>query len=111
MKKTASALIAILLASTALANEAHQRIQAMTEVQRQTLLSRYMSSTKENCTAVNKTFYQGEDKAGNAYWNVRCTSGSSFVVTLANDSKGSTKVLDCKALKALKAGSCFTKFK
>ena len=49
-----------------------------------------------------------EDSKNDAIWNVKCTDGRSYSVSVHPD--GSGKVLECSAIKALHAGECFKKF-
>src|SRR5262245_46655719 len=64
----------------------------------------------EGCVG-KTTFYGGIGTTGfaknKAFWSVRCTDGSAFMVTIEPD--GSSKVMDCKLLKAMNAGECFKK--
>ena len=59
-----------------------------------------------------ETFYMGIGTSGfsrdKAFWSVRCQDGRSYVVEAHPD--GTSKVLECAALKALHAGECFKKF-
>jgi hypothetical protein len=43
-----------------------------------------------------------------AFWNVKCADGRSFVVEVHPN--GSGKVLECAVLKALHAGECFKRY-
>lgn len=107
-------IIAMTLASisvVALANPAQDLLLAMNESSRQKAMSGLLSASGEKCPVSSRTFYQGSDNRGNAFWNVACSGGHAFVVQVMNDSKGSTKILDCAILKAMNAGTCFTKFK
>lgn len=109
--KIVTGLIAIFLGLAASANPAHDQLSAMSEQQRQSVLAELLVKSGERCSSVTKTFYQGSDKKGNAFWNASCAKGDSFVIELNNDATGSTRILSCKVLKAVNAGTCFTKFK
>ena len=102
---------AVVMAFPVLSNTGHGMLLAAPETKRQTAFSNLLTASGEKCPSVTKTFYQGSDKKENAFWNVQCSNGKAFVVQLFNDSKGSTKILDCAILKAINAGTCFTKFK
>ena len=93
------------------ANPAHEQLSSMSEQQRQSALAALLVKSGERCANVTKTFYQGNDKKGNAFWNAACANGDSFVIQLNNDATGSTRILGCRVLKALNGGICFTKFK
>ena len=93
------------------ANVAHDQLASMSNQQRQKVLASFLANSGERCASVTKTFYQGSDKKGNAYWNAACSGGDAFVIQINSDATGSTRILSCKALKAVNGGTCFTKFK
>lgn len=99
------------ITTSAQANPAHDMISAASEAKRQQALAGLLSKNGERCSAVDRTFYQGSDKSGNAFWNASCRGGKSFLIQVNNDSQGSTRILDCKVLKSVNGGTCFTKFK
>lgn len=110
--KVATGVFAVMtITATVKANPAHDMISAASETKRQQALAGLLSSSGEKCGAVDRTFYQGSDKSGNAFWNASCRGGKSFVIQVNNDRQGSTRILDCKVLKAVNGGTCFTKFK
>ena len=96
--------------TTAIANPAHSMLSKKTEADRLTIFSSMMKNSGEACE-VTRTFYQGSGKNGDAFWNLRCKSGKSWVITVKNDSSGSTQLLSCDVLEKINAGKCFTKFK
>lgn len=99
------------LALAAHANPAHDQLSSMSEQQRRSVLATFLVKSGEQCSSVTKTFYQGSDKKGNAFWNAACARGDSFVIQVNNDATGTTRILSCKVLKAVNGGTCFTKFK
>lgn len=99
------------LSGSANANEAHDRLAAMSEEQRRTMFAAFLVKSGERCPAVSRTFLQGLDRKGNAFWNAACSGGDAWVVQVNNDATGSTRILSCKVLKAVNGGTCFTKFK
>jgi flagellar basal body rod protein FlgG len=109
--KSVTTTIAFFFTSVAYANVAHDQLSSMSEKQRQSVLATFLVKSGEKCSAVAKTFYQGSDKRGNAFWNAACTGGASFVIQVNNDATGSTRILSCKLLEAVNGGTCFTKFK
>ena len=92
------------------ANPAHEKLFSLTESKRRLVFAAFLVKSGEKCSSVNKTFYQGNDKDGNAYWNASCLSLDSYQIQVINDAKGSTNILSCKLLKTLNI-NCFTKFK
>jgi hypothetical protein len=107
---TISALI-ILIPFTTQANPAHDQLSSMSEQQRRSVLAAFLVKSGEQCSSVTKTFYQGSDKKGNAFWNAASTGGASYGIQVNNDATGSTRILNCSVLKAVNGGTCFTKFK
>jgi hypothetical protein len=55
-------------------------MSSASEEKRQQALGRLLSDGGEKCTKVDRTFYQGSDKNGNAFWNASCAGGKSFLV-------------------------------
>lgn len=113
MFKLTALLLFLLLASTqnAAANPAHDSLMAMPERDRQEFMKRFLSAGGEKCQRVTKTFYQGSGKNGDAFWNVACAGGDAYVVEVSNNATGSTKIISCSLMRAINAGTCFTKFK
>jgi hypothetical protein len=103
--------ITLFFALAAHANPAHEQLSSMSEPQRRSMFATFLVKSGEQCSSVTKTFYQGSDKKGNAFWNAACTAGHSFAIQVNNDATGSTRILSCKLLKAVNGGTCFTKFK
>jgi hypothetical protein len=103
--------IATIVATTTLrANPAHTQITGMSVSQRAATLASLLRASDERCTSAKRTFHQGSDNKGNAFWNVECSDGSAYVVQINNDARGSTRILNCKVLKAMGGTTCFRKF-
>lgn len=90
-------------------NPAQDRMLAMSEVDRSAALLRIVESSGQFCRTVARTFFQGEDAKGNAFWNIECEEGRAYAVLIKNDEKGSTRVLSCQRLTAIGGGECFRK--
>lgn len=75
----------------------------LTDVQ----LAKIVTSSGENCPRANRIFFQGAN-ATSEMWNVECSTGESFAVTVENS--GSSKVLACATLKAVSKVECFKTF-
>lgn len=103
------AVIAVLPVSTGRANPAHDRLAAMSELNRSELLAVFVESSGHACRTVARTFYQGEDSKGNVFWNVECGDGEAYVVQIKNDVPGSTTVINCRRLRAVGGSACFKK--
>jgi len=92
------------------ANPAHDQLAGMSIPKRASALASLLRASDERCTSAKRTFYQGSDNKGNAFWNVECSEGSAYLVQVNNDTRGSTRILSCKALKAVAGMNCFRKF-
>lgn len=97
-------------ASAAWANPAQDRLASMPEVERSEALAVFIESGGHSCRTVARTFFQGEDAKGNVFWNVTCAGGESYVVVIKNDVPGSTRVMNCRRLRAAAGAECFKKF-
>ena len=98
------------LAGTAVANPAHDILAGMSEAKQRETLAGLLTNSGERCPSVTRVFFQGSAKNGDAFWNAQCSTGQAFSIQINNDSKGSTRLLDCKVLKAVGGGTCFKKF-
>ncbi|KLN53544.1 hypothetical protein [Variovorax paradoxus] len=96
-------------APTLRANPAHDQLAGMSITQRASALASLLRASDETCPSAKRTFYQGSDNNGNAFWNVECSGGSAYVIQVNNDARGSTRILSCKALKAVAGTNCFRK--
>ena len=81
----------------------------MSELKRSQLLAVFVESSGHVCRTVSRTFYQGDDSKGNAFWNVECSDREAYVVQIKNDVPGSTTVLSCRRLQAVGGSACFKK--
>jgi hypothetical protein len=109
-KQIASGVLAILASAPALANPAHDILSGMGESKRSQAFAKTIAASGERCASVDRTFYQGSAKNGDAFWNASCSGGKAFAIQVSNNSRGSTQILDCKMMKAVNAGMCFKKF-
>lgn len=91
------------------ANPAQDRLIKMSEVERSEALAVFVESGGHTCRTVAGTFFQGEDAKGNVFWNVACAGGESYVVVIKNDMSGSTRVMNCRRLRAATGADCFKK--
>lgn len=99
-----------LLPFSVMANPAHEKIASMSESDRGAILAKLLSNGGERCPSSVRTFYQGADKQGNAYWNIQCAGGASYMIQVKNNATGSTSVLECVLMKKANIGTCFKKF-
>ena len=85
-------------------NAANDHMLALPAAQQATALGRMVA---ERCVAT-EAFYQGMVK-GQAFWNVRCSSGEAYQIAVNPDAAGSTRVLVCGNAPPL-ATECFKSF-
>lgn len=95
------------LSVCAWANPSHDKLAAMSEIDRSEILAIFVEGSGQSCSTVARTFYQGLDTKRNAIWNVECSGGQSYVVEIKNDRGGSTRALSCRTLRAAGGGTCF----
>lgn len=89
-------------------NRAHQLLQQESEDGRTIALAGVVESTGERCSGVGSQ-YLGTDSDQAAYYRVDCRNRPSFMVQIAADSGGSTRVLACSLIAALGI-DCFKPF-
>ena len=95
---------------SAAANPGHDKIAGLSEPDRGAIFAKLLSNGGERCPSSVRTFYQGSDKQGNAYWNIQCTGALSYMIQVSNNANGSTSVLECGLMKKANIGTCFKKF-
>ena len=88
MRQLVTLTLAAVVAAPTLANPAHNQIQALDEPTRHAIFGKLLIKEDNGCRTTNRTFFQGLDKAGHAYWNVTCSKGkrlkkSSLVVGIS----------------------------
>ena len=103
-------VMAIAVSNAAYPNKAHDVLSGKSEKDRNFALAQFMAKSGESCGQVTKSFLQGQDKSGKAFWNVQCSNKKSFSIIINNDNIGSTRILDCSILKAVAGVECFKKF-
>jgi len=109
MKTLICAVVVSFVATAAAANPAHNKISSMSDHDRQVVFAKLLTNSGDRCQSASKTFFQGSDKAGNAYWSVQCAGAKAYQIQIKNNSTGSTKILDCAVMKAANLGACFKK--
>jgi hypothetical protein len=106
-----AAAASILLACHSSATETSNQVAALSEEKRQVLFAKLMKREGKRCPRVNKTFFQGRSKDGNAYWSIACTGGKDWQIVIKNASEGEMTTLDCAFLKAVGGDRCFTRIR
>lgn len=110
-KVSVCALALMLIAPSAFANKANDILSSMPASKREATLQQFLAASGEPCSSVTRTYYQGMDGGGNAFWNASCSNKKSYAIMIYNNATGSTKILDCKAFKAVAGVDCFKPFK
>lgn len=111
MKFTILALILFLIipmTSAACPNKHHETFMEMSESKRMLTLGVYLTISGKDCTGT-KTFHMGSDTDGTSYWSVGCKEGTAYMIQIANDSEGTSTILDCAILKMGGGPPCFEK--
>ena len=113
----AARLGAIILAAAAtvwtgpaLANRANDMLTGKSDAARNRFFARFLDASGASCGRVGRNFFQGQDRAGDAFWNVACANGKSYAIMLINDNSGSTRIMPCDRLNRLHSSRCFEKF-
>lgn len=88
-------------------NPSHNALAAMSEGERRRILRKLMETSGERCGTVTRTFYQGSTNEGQAFWDVECSSGGAWMVSIMPDS--STAFVGCE-IKARLRDPCWEKF-
>jgi hypothetical protein len=96
--------------SPALANRANDMLVGKSDAARNRFFARFLHASGANCGRVGRNFFQGQDRAGDAFWNVACANGKSYAIMLINDNSGSTRIMPCDQLNRLHSSRCFQKF-
>lgn len=111
-EKLVAALMLTSVAASAFGNEAHEMLSRHTEPNQRYALAKIIRSAGDACPSATRVFYQGmERRTRVAMWNAECSNGRSYVISIYPDGHGSTKVLECKVLKAVAGVDCFRPFK
>src|SRR5438093_13116428 len=90
-------------------NPAHTALYNLSDPARNAVLTKFMAQSGEHCVVV-KTFFQGFDAEGDAFWNVACRNKQTWLIGLNPDAAGSTRILECEVLKWMAGVECFKKF-
>lgn len=99
-------------AASSTGNPAHDQLMRATDSDRNRALAAVVQASDESCREVTRNFHQGfYDEDRSSFWNVTCSNGASYVVTVVADAEGSTRVMSCSVLKMVADVDCFTRLK
>ena len=83
-------------------NPAQDRLIALSESERNTLLASLMQSSGERCRSVTRSMYQGQDSDRNAYWSLACANRRrDYQLQIHADANGSTRFVECDLVRAI----------
>lgn len=89
-------------------NVANDRLLALSGVDQAAALA---AAVQGGCHG-QYAYYMGiYRKTGQGFWSVRCAGGASYAVMIEPDVVGSTRILECSALKVVAGTNCFEKLK
>lgn len=109
MNKLILVTFILILSTPSFANSVNDLMLSKSPADQTRLLGANLNASGELCNATY-SFFQGEDKDGNAYWNIACSNGSSFAIQIANNETGTTKIIECNIMESMGI-KCFQKFK
>lgn len=66
-------------------NPAHDRLVGMTPAEQRGALRDFLGPERGRCPAVTGAYFAGLDRAGQAFWDVRCRAGLAWRLRLAPD--------------------------
>ncbi|BFU96979.1 MAG: exported protein of unknown function [Nitrospira sp.] len=89
------------------ANPTHDRLQQMSDQDRNGYFTKVLQEAGERCDEATRTAFQRRGNSGDAVWNVACRNKKSYSIVIHGDAKGSTMITDCATLKALHVERCF----
>ena len=81
-------------------NLSHSFLMKLPEKERVEALGENLNASGKSCEAT-KTFYQGTDTDGAAYWNVACTNGVSYTIQVPKDVNAKTRIMECSLMKMI----------
>ena len=98
-RRPRAAMVGTIVCMSTGALAADDSLDAMTGPQQAQVLAKVVETSGDACTG-RKAVFKGVTPHDRAVWRIDCTNGNSYLVTIEDDAKGSTKVLSC-AVKAI----------
>src|SRR5690242_10916814 len=97
MKRVLCALMLLWPAGPLFANEANEKLVAMSEQDRHAAFTEHLKKNQRDCDAVERSMLLNDDEK-RALWSVACRSGTSYGVTIWADPKMQPYVVSCEDL-------------
>jgi len=92
--------LANVLSGAVRAGEVRDRMNALSAAERTAALGATVRGVDYSCAQPLRSRYQGTG-AGRMIYIVRCEKGYTYAVSIRDDDRGETKVLDCEMARAL----------
>src|SRR5258706_6510459 len=86
---------------TSFANEASEKLLAMTEEARNEALTELIKPSGETCDAVVRSMHLGNNPNGTGTWSVACRDKNEYILGLETGQKMYASVLRCADVKLL----------
>jgi hypothetical protein len=84
-------------------------LEKISSPERIATLTTIIRNSGVECDEITRTFLQGYDKDGAAYWSSSCSNGRSYIVQVQSDPYAISRVIDCAVMK-IRGYECFRKF-
>lgn len=99
MKRVLCALMLLWPIGPLLANEANDKLLAMSEQDRHASFTEHVKSYQRDCNAVDRSMLLNDDGSRRALWSVACSNGASYIVTIFADAQLRPFVASCEDVK------------
>lgn len=96
-------------ASPPIANAAHNGLMALSQTDRVLVLAKLVSGSdyRFGSRCIGRSLeHKATDGTGRAFWRVDCSDGKSYMVQIFPDAEGSTTIVPCSLMFAVRA-DCF----
>lgn len=90
-------------------NRSSDALRQSSAAERKAALEAALRETGKACDRVDRTFFQGQDSEGTAYWNVVCDEGEALSLQFSADEHNRVRVVECNLLEHT-GRPCFTAF-
>jgi len=98
MKRVLCALMLLWPAGPLFANEANEKLVAMSEQDRHAAFIEHLKSNQRDCDAVERSMLLNDD-AKRALWSVACRNGASYAITIYADASMRPFATSCENVK------------
>ena len=99
MKRVLCALMLLWPTGPLFANEANEKLVAMSEQDRHAAFTEEIKRSKLDCDTVERSMLLNDDGSRRALWSVACRNGASYAVTVYADAQMRPFAVSCVDLK------------